>query len=75
MGLGSAVHERRVLPRYPDGAIGTKTGTDRYRANLADPVGFAIRDPYMFRTAKGFFRGWCLVGTETPGHQDGEPCA
>ena len=35
MGLGSAVHERRVLPRYPDRAIGTKTGTDRYRANLS----------------------------------------
>ena len=35
MGLGSAVHERWMLPRYPDRAIGTKTGTHRYRANLS----------------------------------------
>ena len=35
MGLGSAVHERRVLPRYPDRAGHTTSGTDRYRANLS----------------------------------------
>ena len=45
MGLGSAVHDRRVLPRYPDRAIGTKTGTDRYRANLSG----AVRRPGISR--------------------------
>ena len=45
MGLGSAVHDRRVLPRYPDRAISTKTGTDRYRANLSG----AVRRPGISR--------------------------
>ena len=50
MGLGSAVHDRRVLPRYPDRAIGTKTGTDRYRANLAyAKLSGAVRRPGISR--------------------------
>ena len=50
MGLGSAVHDRRVLPRYPDRAIGTKTGTDRYRANLSYAnLSGAVRRPGISR--------------------------